>query len=91
MWTRSLAAILLGLPLSVGLIGLVVLLWPGELTRITMPWLLMAFPAWIGAMSLAFAARTGLRAWLWLGGGSLLCFGLIHAARLLGWAAELPT
>lgn len=90
MWARSLAAALLGLPLTVGIIGLLVLLWPGELTRITMPWLLMAFPMWIGAMSLAFVAKTGLRAWLWMGGGTLLCFGLIHLVKLMGWAAELP-
>ena len=64
MWAKSLAAALLGLPLTVGMIGLVVLLWPGELDRITMPWLLMSFPVWVGVMSLAFLAKTGLRAWL---------------------------
>lgn len=90
MWARSLAAALLGLPLTVGAIGLVVLLWPGELTRITMPWLLMSFPLWVGVMSLAFLARSGLRAWLWMGGATLLCFGLIALCKLLGWTAELP-
>lgn len=86
MWARSLAAALLGLPLTVGLIGLLVLLWPGDLQANTMPWLLLAFPVWIGAMSLAFLARSGWRAWGWLGGGTLLCFGLIHLAKSLGWA-----
>lgn len=90
MWARSLAAALLGLPLTVGLIGLVVLLWPGELVRITLPWLLLAFPVWIGVMSLAFVARSGWRAWAWMGGGTMSCFALIHGAKLLGWAAELP-
>lgn len=90
MWAKSLAAALLGLPLTVGIIGLIVLLWPGELTRITLPWLLMAFPLWIGVMSLAFLSRSGGRAWMWMGGSTLLCFGLIHAIKLLGWAAELP-
>lgn len=90
MWARSLAAALLGLPLTVGIIGLLVLLWPGALPRITMPWLLLSFPVWIGVMSLAFLAKTGWRAWAWMGGGTLLCFGLIHAAKLLGWAAEMP-
>lgn len=90
MWARSLAAALLGLPLTVGIIGLVVLLWPGELTRITLPWLLLSFPLWIAVMSLAFLAKSGWRAWAWMGGGTLLCFALIHAARLLGWAAEMP-
>lgn len=90
MWAKSLAAALLGLPLTVGMIGLVVLLWPGELDRITMPWLLMSFPVWVGVMSLAFLAKTGLRAWLWMGGWTLLCFALIHLAKVLGWAAEMP-
>src|SRR5690606_39837908 len=30
MWARSLAAALLGLPLAVGVIGLLALLWPGD-------------------------------------------------------------
>ena len=90
MWAKSLAAILLGLPLTAGIIGLIVLLWPGDLQRITLPWLLMAFPLWIGLISLAFHAKTGWRAWVWMGGGTLLCFGLLHLVKMLGWAAELP-
>ncbi|MFT4257402.1 MAG: hypothetical protein QM599_10655 [Pseudoxanthomonas sp.] len=90
MWAKSLAAALLGLPLTVGLIGLVVLLWPGRLEVVTLPWLLMSFPLWVAVMSLAFLAKTGLRAWLWMGGATLLCFGLIHLAKALGWAAEMP-
>ncbi len=90
MWSRALAAIVLGLPLTTGIIGLLTLLWPGELARITMPWLLMSFPVWIAVMSLAFMARSGWRAWAWMGGGTLLCFGLLHGAKLLGMAAELP-
>ena len=90
MWARSLAAATLGLPLTVGMIGLLVLLWPGELNRITMPWLLMSFPLWVGLMAAAFAARTALRAWLWLGGATVVCFALIAAIKALGWAAELP-
>ncbi|KAF1686716.1 hypothetical protein B1992_07375 [Pseudoxanthomonas broegbernensis] len=85
MWGRSLAAALLGLPLAVGLVGLLALAWPGRLEATTLPWLLLAFPVWIAAMSLAFACRTGLRAWLWLGGATALCFGLIHACKWLGW------
>lgn len=90
MWGKSLAAALLGLPLTVGVIGLIALLWPGELEIVTLPWLLVSFPLWIGVMSAAFLFKSGLRAWLWMGGATLLSFGLIHLARLLGWAAELP-
>jgi hypothetical protein len=89
MWGRSLAAALLGLPLTVAIIGLVALLWPGDPMRTTLPWLLLSFPLWIAVMSVAFLFRSGLRAWCWMGGMSLLLFGLIHAARWLGWA-ELP-
>lgn len=89
MLAKSLAAALLGLPLAVGFIGLLALLSPGPVERTTMPWLLMAFPAWIAAMSLPFLARNGWRAWAWMGGGTLLCFGLIQLVKLLGWA-ELP-
>ncbi len=90
MLGKSFAAALLGLPLTVGIVGLIVLLWPGELQRIALPWLLLSFPVWIGVMSLAFLAKSGWRAWLWMGGATLLCFGLIHVAKALGWAAELP-
>ena len=89
MWGKSLAAALLGLPLTVAIIGLVALLWPGDPTRTTLPWLLVSFPLWVAVMSLAFLARSGWRAWLWMGGATLLCFALIQAAKLLGWA-ELP-
>ncbi|MGO1068271.1 hypothetical protein [Lysobacter sp. CA199] len=90
MWSKSLAAALLGLPLTVGFIGLMALLWPGELQRITLPWLLLSFPLWVAVMSLALMAKSGWRAWAWMGGTTALCFGLIHLAKLLGWAAELP-
>lgn len=90
MWAKSLAAALLGLPLAVGIVGLLALLWPGDPARTTLPWLLLAFPTWVAVMSLAFFARNGRRAWLWMGGATLLCFGLIQLAKMLGWAAELP-
>ncbi|WP_440224284.1 hypothetical protein ACQQ2N_03465 [Dokdonella sp. MW10] len=90
MWAKSLAAALLGLPLTAGIIGFVVLLGPGRLETITLPWLLMSFPVWIGVMSLAFVFRTGLRAWLWLGGATFACYALIHVCKQLGWTAVLP-
>ncbi|HWK51736.1 MAG TPA: hypothetical protein VNR40_17710 [Steroidobacter sp.] len=90
MLGKSLAAALLGLPLTAGAIGLIVLLWPAPLPLHTLPWLLLSFPFWIGIMSLAFWFRSGLHAWLWLGGATALSFALIHAVKLLGWASELP-
>lgn len=90
MWAKSLAAGLLGLPLTVGIIGLIALLWPTPLERSTLSWLLMSFPLWVTIMSVTFLFKTGLRAWLWLGGLTTLCFVLIHLSKLLGWAGELP-
>jgi hypothetical protein len=85
MWGKSLAALLLGLPLSTGLVGLIALLWPGPLEVHTLALLLWSFPVWIGVMAAAFACRSGTRAWLWLGGATLLCFGVLQACKLLGW------
>jgi hypothetical protein len=85
MWARYLAAAVLGLPLSVGLIGLVALAWPGNQEVTTLPGVMMAFPVWIAVMMLAFVFKNALRAWLWLGGATLVCFGLLYGLKLLGW------
>ncbi|MCF4165266.1 hypothetical protein L2U69_06395 [Zavarzinia compransoris] len=85
MWVKALAAALLGLPLTVAVIGLLALSWPGRPEIVTLPWLMMAFPLWIGLMSLAFAARSGLRAWLWMGGATVLGYGLLQGLKTLGW------
>jgi hypothetical protein len=53
MWARYLAAAVLGLPLSVGLIGLVALAWPGNQEVTTLPGVMMAFPVWIAVLVLA--------------------------------------
>lgn len=85
MWPRWLAALLLGLPLTIGIIGVCALAWPGRAEITALPWMLLAFPVWITAMSLAFAFKSGLRAWLWLGGATLAGFGLLYGLKALGW------
>lgn len=85
MLAKALAAALLGLPLTVAVIGLITLHWPGRPDIITLPWLLMSFPLWIGIMSLVFAARSGLRAWMWMGGATVLGYGLLYVLKMLGW------
>ena len=82
---KSWAAALLGLPLTVGLVGLIALAWPGRQQVTALPWVLMAFPVWIGVMSLAFVFKTGRRAWLWLGAATLLCFALLYGLKAIGW------
>lgn len=81
MWGKSTAAALLGLPLSVGLIGLVALLWPGQNSQLVLPWLLMVFPIWIGIMASTFLFRSGKQAWLILGIATLSCFALLSLVK----------
>lgn len=81
MWGKSTAAALLGLPLSVGLIGLVALLWPGQNNQLVLPWLLMVFPVWIGIMAGTFLFRSGKQAWLVLSIATVSCFALMSLVK----------
>ena len=83
MWGKSTAAAFLGLPLAVIVVGLCALL-SHEQARTTLPWLLMFFPAWIGAMTIAFLFRSGLRAWLWMGGASVLGYAAMVLLKASG-------
>ena len=83
MWGKSTAAVLLGLPLAVIVIGICALLSHDQ-ARTTLPWLLIFFPVWVGAMSLAFVARSGLRAWLWMGGATLLGYAALRLSKAAG-------
>lgn len=85
MLAKALAAALLGLPLTAAVIGLLTLSWLGRPEIITLPWLLMSFPLWVGIMSFCFAARSGLRAWIWMGGATVIGYGLLHGLKTLGW------
>ena len=85
MAARWLAALLLGLPFTVAVVGLCALAWPGPQETTALPWMLMAFPVWIAAMSFAFSGRSGLRACAWLGGTTLLCSALLYGFKALGW------
>jgi hypothetical protein len=81
MWGKSTAVALLGLPLSVGLIGLLALLWPGQNNQLVLPWLLMVFPLWIGIMAATFLFRSGKQAWLVLSLSTLGSFALISLIK----------
>ncbi|PPT34618.1 hypothetical protein [Xanthomonas arboricola] len=85
MWARWLAAVVLGLPLAVGVVGLCALLLPGPQQSYTLAWLLLMFPAWVGAMALPFVFRRASRAWGVLGGLTLLCYLALAGIKALGW------
>lgn len=83
MWGKSTAAAVLGLPLSVLLVGFVALL-SNDQKSTTLPLLLLFFLAWISAMTAAFLFKTGLRAWLWMGGAAVIGYTALHFLKASG-------
>jgi len=83
MWGKSFAAALLAPPLAVALVGLAALMSSNQ-HRDTLPALLMFFPIWVALMAAAFLFKSGLRAWLWMGGATVLGFGLLYALKASG-------
>lgn len=81
--SKSLAGTLLGFSLAVALSGIFAWAGPGGLLaankyQLAM-WLLA--PLWLGVLSFCFLFRTGLRAWLWLGGANLAAYATLYACR----------
>ncbi|HSI48760.1 MAG TPA: hypothetical protein VLA61_10850 [Ideonella sp.] len=89
MWAKSMAAVLLGMPLAVAVVGLIALLGPGPLALRTLPSLLLFFPVWVVSISLPFWFRSGKAAWAWLGGATLLGFALLWWVKQQGALASL--
>lgn len=83
MLGKSTAAAVLGLPLAVLLVGFAALL-SGDQASTTLPWLLLFFLVWIGVMTGAFLFKTGLRAWLWMGGLAVTGFTALHFLKASG-------
>jgi hypothetical protein len=73
MIARCLAGTLLGFPLAAVLPALLLRLLPGGNANL-IPLLILFFPLWIAFMSGAYAARSGTRAWLALGGANAAAF-----------------
>lgn len=85
-WTaKTLAGVLLGFALALALAGLFAFLGPGGLDARDKYQLVMwlVAPLWLLVVSLVYLFRSGLRAWLWLGGASLLAHGGLYACRHL--------
>lgn len=81
MIARALAGVLLGFPLSGLLLALLMALSPAQGQGWVIPALILFFPVWVAVMAGSFLFRSGVRAWLVLGGANLLLFGLLTAVR----------
>lgn len=85
MWARALAGLLAGFFLAAAVTGLLAWLPPGPWQSAIVPSLIAFIPAWMLAALWAFAFRTGLRAWAWLGGSALTGFALLWLLRANHW------
>ena len=85
MWSRALAGIFAGFFLAAAATGLVAWLPPGPWQKAFVPSLIAFVPLWMLAALWAFAFRTGLRAWAWLGGSALAGFALLWLLRANHW------
>lgn len=83
MWGKSTAAVFLGMPLAVLVTGFAALLSRDQ-AGTTLPWLLLFFLIWIAVMTCAFLFKTGLRAWLWMGGLTLTGYAALHFLKASG-------
>lgn len=83
---KASAGLIMGFVLALGLTGAFAWFGPGEVgyfsaqSQVTM-W--MMGPLWAGILSFCFLFRTGLRAWLWLGGASALVWGILYGSSWL--------
>ncbi|MGE4323534.1 MAG: hypothetical protein AB7E60_10960 [Sphingobium sp.] len=83
-WGKTSAGVILGLGLSLSLVGLFVYLGPDGIDAANgrhtlMRWLMP--PIWIGVFAFCFLFRSGLSAWAWLGGANLISFAALFACR----------
>lgn len=83
MWGKSTAAVFLGLPLSVLIVGFAALLSSDQRTT-TLPWLMVFFLVWIAVMTIAFLFKTGARAWLWMGGLTVAGYAALNFLKASG-------
>ncbi|MFA5495925.1 MAG: hypothetical protein WC247_14240 [Porticoccaceae bacterium] len=79
-WSKTLAGVLAGFALAFALSGLFAFLTAGgpaapNKFQVTM-WFVA--PAWMAALSLCFLFRSGLRAWLWLGGANVVAWAALY-------------
>lgn len=81
MLAKTLAGIVLGLPLSMAVVSLAIWVWPGSSESVVIPMLTLFFPLWIGVMAATFLFRSGARAWAWLAVANLGAFAALFLAK----------
>lgn len=81
---KSLAGLIAGFAIAVGLSGLLVWAGPGAPEapgkHLVMMWAVI--PVWMLTLTFCFIFRNGWRAWLWLGGAAVMVNAAQVAARL---------
>lgn len=85
MSARALAGLVAGFFVAAAAAGLVAWLPPGPWQAAIVPSLVAFIPFWMLAALWAFAFRTGLRAWVWLGASAGLGFALLWLLRTTHW------
>ncbi|AKF85309.1 hypothetical protein MFUL124B02_11180 [Myxococcus fulvus 124B02] len=80
--SKTLAGVLLGLVLAFGVSGLLSLaLSPMATSPRNQLVMWSVVPVWMGVLGGCFFFRTGPRAWLWLGGATVLTWGAFLLLR----------
>ncbi|MEG2805814.1 hypothetical protein [Stenotrophomonas sp.] len=87
MWARVLAGLVAGFFVAAAATGWVAWLPPGPWQSAIVPSLIAFIPLWMLAALWAFAFRTGVRAWAWLGATALAGFAVLWLLRALHWVA----
>lgn len=85
MWARASAGVVAGFFLSAAIVGLVGWSLPGPWPSTLVGGIVAFFPLWIGAIALAFAFRSGARAWMVYGALSALGLAALWGLRHLQW------
>lgn len=79
---KTTAGVICGFALALALSGLLVRLAPGSGDAAKAESVMLAVPlVWTAVFSAAYLFRTGLRAWLWLGGLSTIALALFEACK----------
>ncbi|MFB2638026.1 hypothetical protein ACE02P_08355 [Shewanella bicestrii] len=82
-WTKSLAGLVLGFTLALGLVGLFAWFGPGGIdadTKVQVNMWLIA-PIWLSVLSFSFLFKTGLRAIGYLGLLNILTYIVLYTFR----------